>query len=197
MNDNPIVERIKTLIVYASKYGNTASIAVFIGRCLEQQGLHVQIINMRKNDVPDVSKFDVVLLGSGIVIAKWYKGIMKFLRNNETNLAQKVVAYFIPCASVVPPCDRETSYRIYTERARLYSKIVPAAFGIFGCDFSHAKSQGLLHKFTMPVLLKSAVAKGVDASNTTDFRDWKASEAWTLALVKIIHTRIPVAEVPP
>jgi menaquinone-dependent protoporphyrinogen oxidase len=80
------------LVAYASKYGSTAEIAEKIGEALRKEKLEVSVL--ATNEVRDVSKYDAVIVGSGVYAGHWLKDAVTFLENNEKGLATKPVWIF-------------------------------------------------------------------------------------------------------
>lgn len=84
----------KTLIVYATKYGFTAD-------CVEQLKTklkgHTEAVNILKGTVPALSDFENVILGGSIYIGKVNKKLTEFCVSNLDALAGKRVALFLCC----------------------------------------------------------------------------------------------------
>ena len=80
------------LVAYASKYGATAEIAEKIGEVLNQAGLQTDISSVDR--VRDLTPYDVVVLGSAVYIGRWRKEAVKFLKANESALAERQVWLF-------------------------------------------------------------------------------------------------------
>jgi len=75
------------LVTAASKYGGTAGIAEAIGRDLEEYGLDVDVLPVE--EVDDVSKYDSVVLGSGVYAGRWLKQARRFVDRHSGELATK------------------------------------------------------------------------------------------------------------
>ena len=75
------------LVTAASKYGGTAGIAEAIGRELEEHGLDVDVLPVE--EVDDVSKYDSVVLGSGVYAGRWLKPARRFVDEHVGELATK------------------------------------------------------------------------------------------------------------
>lgn len=84
----------KTLIVYATKYGFTAD-------CVEQLKTklkgHTEAVNIAKGTMPALSDFDNVIIGGSIYIGKVNKKLTEFCANNLDTLLSKRVALFLCC----------------------------------------------------------------------------------------------------
>ena len=68
----------KALVIYGTRYGTATEIAEEIARVLEDENVDVDLVDSRKVKDPDVSPYDLVVVGSGIKMGKWTKGSIKF-----------------------------------------------------------------------------------------------------------------------
>ena len=60
----------KALIVYGTRYGATASTSEDIAEVLRQEGLDVNVVNLKDDKVKDITNYGLVIVGSGIQIHK-------------------------------------------------------------------------------------------------------------------------------
>lgn len=80
------------MVAYATKYGATTGIAERIGEVLRDAGLHVDVLPVRQ--VSDLTPYRSVVLGSSVYIGGWRKEAARFLKDNETELAERQVWLF-------------------------------------------------------------------------------------------------------
>lgn len=80
------------LIVYASKTGTTEKCTNIIAKEIKD----VTIVNLEKQNV-DISKYDMIIIGTPIRMGMIHKKIKKFINDNFELLKTKKVAYFICC----------------------------------------------------------------------------------------------------
>lgn len=72
-----------TLIAYASKGGATEEAAATIAEILrEKHALKTDIVNLRKNQTPDLGKYRNIVIGAGVRAGKVYADALKFLEND-------------------------------------------------------------------------------------------------------------------
>lgn len=83
----------KVLIGYGTKYGTTEKCV----QILQEHFLEVHVCNLDK-EIPEISLYDVILVGGSIYMGKIQKSVKQFLENNQEILLQKKAAYFICCA---------------------------------------------------------------------------------------------------
>ncbi|MEM5872489.1 MAG: flavodoxin domain-containing protein [Candidatus Aenigmatarchaeota archaeon] len=109
----------KTLVAYASKGGTTEKYAQDISKILK-----ADIVNLRK-DNPDISNYDMIIVGFGIRIGKAYKEAIDFLKNDFKN---KKVAIFI--SSLEP--ENIVKKKYVEPIIESNPTLKPIAIGIFG-----------------------------------------------------------------
>lgn len=83
----------KTLVVYATKYGATKVIAEELCKNLKGE---TDIRNI-KDKIPNIKNYDAVIVGGSIYMGKIQKGITSFLRRNKRALMDKKLGLFIGC----------------------------------------------------------------------------------------------------
>jgi menaquinone-dependent protoporphyrinogen oxidase len=86
----------KTLIVYASKYGTTEECAEYLGKAL---GKDVSFCNLAKDGFPDLSSYDCIVIGGGIYAGRIHKKVRSFCQASGPKLLDKRLGLFI--------CDME------------------------------------------------------------------------------------------
>lgn len=85
----------KVLIVYGTRYGATESTSKEIVKVLGEKGIGVQLINAKKERVKSVSQYDMVIVGSGMQMARWTGAAASFLNKFQKELANKKLAIFV------------------------------------------------------------------------------------------------------
>jgi menaquinone-dependent protoporphyrinogen oxidase len=84
----------KILIAYTSKNGTTADC---VSRLSEQlQGLDVTVAELTR-ETPDVSDFDLVLVGGSVRYARLSPALMRFFKEQKHALLSKRLAIFLTC----------------------------------------------------------------------------------------------------
>jgi len=81
------VEKIDTLIAYASRFGGSKRVALLIAKFFREKfSIKVDIINLKnKNDHFDLDHYRNVIFGSGIAGDEWTKAGKEFLNHNFSN----------------------------------------------------------------------------------------------------------------
>ena len=85
----------KTLIVYATRYGATAETSQEIAKFLREENFEVKVVDAKKEKIKDISEFELVIVGGGLKMGKWTSESDDFLKNFQKDLAQKKVAIFV------------------------------------------------------------------------------------------------------
>lgn len=85
----------KVLIVYGTRYGATEGTSAEIAKVLRSEGLDVRVANAGKEKIKDISEYDLVIVGSGMQMAKWTSAAEKFLARFQKELSSKKVAIFV------------------------------------------------------------------------------------------------------
>jgi len=86
--------RLKTAIVYTSKYGTTEKVAASIAEKLKETS-EVELFSLKKCLNPDISGFDTVIIGTPIYAGQASQKIKTFCDTNQTALLQKETGLFV------------------------------------------------------------------------------------------------------
>ena len=79
-------------VIYTSRLGKTRKIAKYIAK-----ELHADEFDLKKQSVIDLSKYDHIVLGTGICAGKPYGALVSFLNENRNQLINKKESLFISC----------------------------------------------------------------------------------------------------
>jgi menaquinone-dependent protoporphyrinogen oxidase len=81
----------KTLIVFASKYGGTRVVA---GKIAKEMNPFL-ICELDKNTIPDMNQFDCIVLGGPVYAGNIHKSVAAFVKDNIDILLKKKIGIFI------------------------------------------------------------------------------------------------------
>ena len=81
----------KTLILYASKYGATKEIAQRIAQKIEK----AEVRDLKQEDIPPIENFDCIILGSSIYAGSIRKEAKAFVAKNAGVLSEKMLGLFL------------------------------------------------------------------------------------------------------
>ena len=85
----------KLLIVYSTKNGTTESCVKHLISVLK--GLDVTTVCLERDTAPDLTEYDMVLLGGPVYFGKFRPALREFLKKNEDTLCQKKLGLFFCC----------------------------------------------------------------------------------------------------
>lgn len=97
----------KSIIVYATRYGSAAKAAELIKKEL---GGDCTLVNIMTEKAPPLDTFDTVILGGSIYIGKVQKELTSFVNMNLTQLLSKNIGLFL-CAGAPKQEDRDKELR--------------------------------------------------------------------------------------
>lgn len=86
------VRKMKTLIVYGSKYGCTEKCAQALKKRLDGE---VEIFHVKEKFIPDVSLFDNIIIGGSIYEGRIQRQIRQFCMGNLDQLMKKNIGLFV------------------------------------------------------------------------------------------------------
>ena len=81
----------KTLILYATKYGAAAEIAKRIAAHLD----NADIVDIKLGDIPKLDEYDCVIIGSSVYAGSFRKEAKNFITQNADALCKKKLGLFV------------------------------------------------------------------------------------------------------
>jgi len=180
----------KALIAYGTRFGATAGTSAEIANVLQNEGFDVRMVNVKKEKIDDISGYDLVIVGSGVMINRWTSEPEKFLRKFQKELANKKVALFVSSGGLAllehegKTEEIESTRSKYLEKKAAKYNLHPVAIGLFGgvWDLNHkpwwsGKAMGAIKQ-----KLEEAGIQEVQPG-VYDTRDWDTIRAWAKGLV--------------
>jgi menaquinone-dependent protoporphyrinogen IX oxidase len=121
----------KTLVAFETKSGATEEYARKIAEVLgSKYWLEVDLINLKKQDVKDCSKYSNIVIGGGVRGGKVYD---KALRCLESDFGDKKVAFFVSSGDAGDPEKYEQAKVKFVENVLAeYPSVKPVATEAFG-----------------------------------------------------------------
>jgi len=186
----------KALIAYGTRYGATASTSEDIAEVLRQEGLDVNVVNLKDDKVKDITDYELVIVGSGIQINKWTKEPEKFLDKFQKELAKNKVALFVCCGSTQPLDEKEDKTasignartKYLEEKAAKYN-LQPIALGLFGGVYNFNKMSWFFRK-TMSAVKPKLEEAGFKETEPGlyDTRDLNAIRGWAKEVAELAQS---------
>jgi menaquinone-dependent protoporphyrinogen oxidase len=199
----------QVLIVYGTRFGATAGTAEEIARVLHEEGLEVKVINAKKQKVGDISAFELIIVGSGMMINRWTGEAEQFLNRFRVELAHKKTALFVSSGAQAL-IEQEGKYeefhfggkttvyegaeatgrpRIkYLEEKAAQFGLQPVSLALFGgvWDFNHMPWwSGKAMEAARPKLAAAGIKEV--SPGVYDTRDWEAIRKWARELAGVIQ----------
>jgi menaquinone-dependent protoporphyrinogen oxidase len=185
-----VFSMMKTLIVYATRYGATAGTAEEIAKVLREEGFDVKVVNAKEEKIKDITEYELVIVGGGLQMTRWTGETEDFLKKFQKDLAQKKVVIFVSSAmkSIYEregkKEDLEKLRKTYLEDKAAKYALKPIAFGLFGGVIDYNK-MGLIARKALGSLKTRFEAAGFKETKpgVYDTRDWKEICDWAKTLV--------------
>jgi len=181
----------KALIAYATRYGATSGTAEEIAKIHRQDNFDVRVIDLKKEEIKDISEFDLIIIGGGLKMGRWTGESDHFLKIFQKDLTQKKVAIFVSSAvKSLHERKGKTEYlqnfkKQYLEDRALKYNLHPIALGLFGGVMDKNK-MGFIFRRTLAPLIKQFEEAGFKETSPglIDTRDWEEIRRWTEELAQ-------------
>ena len=102
------MDGMRTLIIYGTRYGATASTSEEIAKVLQGEGFDVKVANGKKEKIKDISHYDLIVVGSGLQMGRWTGEAEDFLKRFQKQLGEKKVAIFVSSMKTVAEREGKT-----------------------------------------------------------------------------------------
>lgn len=181
--------RMKTLLVYATRYGGTAGTSEEIAKVLREEGFDVKVANAKEERIKDISEYELVIVGSGMQMFRWTGEAEDFLKKFQKELAKKKVAIFV--SSMKAALEREgkkdelaKAWKQNLEDKAAKYGLTPIALGMFGGVIDYNKMNIITRK-TMGAMKEQLEKDGFKENppGVYDMRDWDEIRDWARKLV--------------
>ncbi|MDD4316052.1 MAG: flavodoxin domain-containing protein [Clostridia bacterium] len=139
----------KTIIVYDTKTGTSGTCAEMLEKKLE-----ADISNLSEGATPDISNYELVIIGGGIYAGKYTPKLRKFIRNSAESLKARKFAFFVCCAGE----DDYAKNLPGSIPVELLNKA--AAVECFGYGVDVEKAKGFMTKMVTKIMKKAFEKEG-------------------------------------
>ncbi|UCD19139.1 MAG: hypothetical protein JSU64_06900 [candidate division WOR-3 bacterium] len=121
----------KAIVAYETKSGVTGESSNIIASVLrEKYGFNVDVVNLKENPKPDISPYQIVFIGSGIRMGRWYGRAKRLLGSDFEG--KKVVIFVSACSAGDPKSHDEAVGKYLNEILSKYPNVKPVATAAFG-----------------------------------------------------------------
>ncbi len=181
----------KSLVVYATRYGATKGTAEEVARILREENSDVKLVNAKEEKVSDISEYDLVVVGSGMSMGNWGSEAEAFVKKFQRDLENRKLALFISSLKPIEEKQGKADLVARIRKVGLEDKIAkynlkPLTTGIFGGVLDYNKMNFFIRK-SMEVGYKSALQKyGFKEvePGVYDLRDWDEIRSWARELAR-------------
>ena len=141
----------KTLIAYETKHGATEGAAKIIAQTLRESGFEVELVNLKKQEQPDLADYQNVVVGAGVRGGRVYGTALKFLKNDLTG---KKVAFYTSSSWGGTPGSYQSALKWFVQKTiEKYPNV----------DFVYSEAFGGKIKYFKKTMLDSTDASKVNA----------------------------------
>jgi menaquinone-dependent protoporphyrinogen oxidase len=186
---------VRTLIIFGTRYGATAGTSEEIAKVLREEDFDVKVANAKKEQIKDISDYELIVVGSGMRLGKWTSEADDFLKKFQKDLEQKKLAVFVSTMKTVSEREEKTEDVDKMRKTALEDKVAqynlhPIALGFFGGVLDYNK-MGFLFKRTMGFLKPQLEKDGFKETEPGlyDLRDWDEIRSWAKELAKKARNR--------
>lgn len=179
----------QALIVYGTRFGATAGTAEEIAGVLRGEGYDVRVVNAKEEKVRDISEYNLIVVGSGMMIDRWTGEPEKFLKKFRKELAEKKVALFVSSGARALTEEENAAETIerartkYLEEKAARYNLEPIALGLFGGVWDFNRMPWWAGKFAAMGRPKIEAAGFKETEpGVYDTRDWDAIRSWAKKL---------------
>lgn len=128
----------RALVVYGTRFGATTGTSEEIAGVLRRVGMDVLVVSAKKEKVQSVSGYDLIVVGSGMMMDRWTGEAEGFLKRFQRELTDKRVALFVSSGvqAIVEYGgnleEKSRGRRKYLEEVAEKYGLHPVALGLFG-----------------------------------------------------------------
>jgi menaquinone-dependent protoporphyrinogen IX oxidase len=178
-----------TLIAYGTRYGATASTAIFIADLLQKEGFEVKIVNLKEQKTVDFTPFELVIVGTGLQFGRWTGEVEDYIKRNLPALSQKKVAFFASSMKTVLEREGKMSSLGADRKMELDNKFAklnftPVSVGFFGGVIDFNKMNPVTRKLSGSMKKRLENAGFKEENGVYDLRNWAEIESWIKDLAK-------------
>jgi menaquinone-dependent protoporphyrinogen oxidase len=165
------------LVVYASRYGQTAKIAHYVAQVLREHAHTVGVAAVGTPAADRIAEFDAVIVGSSINIGRLSRHLASLLAGHAEALDHKPTALFTVCLAEAGTDEKpkQDVRRIVADFLRM-TGLRPHEQSIFAGALKY-RSYGRLLRLVMKWIAGRA-GGATDTSQDWEYTDWNAVAAF-------------------
>ncbi|MFX1277338.1 MAG: flavodoxin domain-containing protein [Promethearchaeota archaeon] len=183
----------KVLILYGTRYGTTKGIVDEIEKVFQENNIDTKVYNLKEHslkDIPPLTDFNGVLIGTGIKIKMWTKDVKKYVQKKKAELKQiqNKLGFFICCGTATKKEEIGSAIEQFITPKLEKLNLKPALIDAFGgaYDLREESLMGSMSKKIMMAALKEEKGMETVESKLYDYRDWDHVREYTNKFISII-----------
>ncbi len=179
----------KVLVAYGTRYGATQGIAEKMGEWLKDNNIDSDIINVKKDQWPEIAQYNGLIIGTGIRIGQWIKEMKKFIKKqkNDINTLNGPKVFFVSSGYAAIPERYHEIKEEYCKKALDDLGVTIDNFEAFGgiMNASPDSPVGWLDKKLLKIAGKAS--PNFDPNGVNDYRDWNQIERFTKEFIQTLQ----------
>jgi menaquinone-dependent protoporphyrinogen oxidase len=183
----------KVLILYGTRYGTTKEVSKEIEKIIKEMGNNVESYNLEEckpKEIPPIQDYDGVLIGSGIKIKRWTKGVKKFVQKRKSELieSQSKLGFYVCCGEAAKKSDISKAVNNYITSKLEKVGVQPALIDAFGGCYDLTENSpisGMMRKIVIGIMKSEQGIENPDGKKH-DFRDWDQIKDFANKFVELL-----------
>lgn len=179
----------KVLVAYGTRYGATLGIAEKMVEWLKDRNIDSDIINVKKDQWPDIAQYNGLIIGTGIKIGQWTKEMKNFIKKHreDINALDGPKVFFVSSGYAAIPERYHEIKEEYCKKALNGLGVTVDNYEAFGgiMNASPDSPVGWLDKKLLKIAGKAS--PNFDPNGVNDYRDWNKIEIFTKEFIQTLQ----------
>lgn len=167
-----------TLVIYASREGQTYKVSKTLAEHLKAQGEDFEMLSLQQvvQDTPNLDAYDKIVIGASIHYGHFPSLLYYWLEQNAAVLNKKKTYFVALCLVARKPGKDTIMGNVYVRKFLAKTPWKPTDVGIFAGAINYAKLNVLDR--TMVKFIMWMMKAPTSSSGTIEFTDWAKVEAF-------------------
>lgn len=169
----------QVLILFGTRYGTTKEISDRIQNISQELGMITESYDLEKyksKDIPPLLEYDGIIIGTGIKMKKWTKGVRRFVQNRKLELFnnQNKLGFYVCCGEAADKSKIDNAINTYITSKLQNLGIKPALIDAFGGCYDLTEGSlitGMTRKIVISIMKNEEGIKNPEGKKH-DYRDW-------------------------
>jgi len=174
--------RMKALVLYSSRDGQTHAIASYIGNIIKEEG-ECDVMDLQDADAVDLARYGKVMIGASIRYGHFSPLLDKFVKRNVQQLNEMPSAFFSVNLTARKPEKRSAQTNVYTRKFPLSTPWKPTQCGVFAGALRYPR-YSWLDRVMIQFIMR--MTKGeTDTRKEVEYTDWEQVKQFAIDFDKI------------